>query len=939
MKEMGKEIKILHLEDEYPIVQITEKLLTSQGYSVTIRQVQTREEFEQELVNNDYDLILADYSLPNFDGLSALQIAHKKKPDTPFILFSGSIGEEKAINSLRMGATDYVLKQNISVLAPTITRALEEAKTRKEKEGAVRTAIENEKKFRLLFEQAPDGILVIDRKTEIRECNPTFTRIIGYQRDELIGKSVYDILSEPTGRRLKEMLSSLKQDGNMEMEGELVHKNNNLIAIWCKGRAIHDSEKESAQTLFYVRDIRQQRHSQMIERIIYNISSAAIKKSSMEEFFAVIKEELSTIIDTRNTFIGLFDPFSGELLLPFMQDEKKKMSSVSLEGTISEVVIKQKQPLLLRGKELEEFKRKHKIKQKGAPAKCWLGVPLIVDNSAFGILVVQDYSNPDTYTQEDVQLLEFIAVQIAASIQRKQMEKRLIQLSRAVEQNPASIVITDPDGNIEYVNDKFTEITGYSYEEAIGQNPRILKSGETPAQVYQILWQTITSGKVWKGRFHNKKKNGELFWEEAIIRPVIDDHGKIINYLAIKEDITKIKETEDAFQNLFKQNQQLLEAITSILIVMDHEEKIIRWNRAAEETFGIQVQDVIGKTLLQSGIKWDWSEITQAVQKCRDERIRVDIPDLQLTDATGNEHFVNLHIVNYGQEDGFSGFLILGEDITQWKTMQSQLIQAQKLESVGQLASGIAHEINTPIQYIGDNVRFLQETFKDTEPLLSFFNEQQNPDKLSARYQELMDYAREIDLSFLLEDVPSAFEQTTEGITRVAEIVRAMKEFTHPQQKEKEIVDINKALHNTILISRNEWKYVADMETRLSDSLPTTLGYLGELNQAFLNIIVNAAHAVKEVVKKGEKGKITVTTYSKGDSIRIEISDTGCGIKKEHLNKIFDPFFTTKEVGKGTGQGLTIAYNAITQKHGGKIWCESERNKGTTFFIELPVSF
>ncbi len=935
---MKTDIKILHLEDEESIVKVTEKLLTSQGFTVNSRQVQSREEFEQALSDEEFDLILADYSLPDFDGLTALSIAQQKKPSIPFILFSGSIGEEKAINSLRMGATDYVLKQNIAALVPTIIRALEEAWNRKEKEQAIQAAIDNEKKYRMLFEQAPDGIVLIDHKAHISECNPTVLQIMGYERNDLIGQPLINYFSENSKQLIQEYYPLLKNKGYLEFEGEMIHNNGGSIPIWCKARATYDQQEHYSGALLYIRDISELRHAQTLERILFNITAEGVKEGSMNEFLQAVEKELSKVIDTTNMFIGLYNPHTNSLSLPFMKDKNDHFKEVSISNTFSELVIRQKRSLLLRGNELQTFGKRENIKRKGTPAQCWLGVPLISDGEAFGILVVQSYSNPDAFDEEDVRLLEFIAGQIAGSIQRKQLEKKLIQLSRAVEQNPASIVITDLDGNIEYVNPRFTEVTGYSFEEVLGKNPRILKSGETPPEMYRELWKTITSGGVWKGRFHNKRKNGELFWEEAVIRPVFDENGKLINYIATKEDITKIKETEDAFNALFRQNEQLLDAISSILIVMDNKENVIRWNRAAEKIFAIPAEEAVGRVLLSIGIQWDWVKMTEAIETCRDTGRQVDLTDMRCTDSLGNEHFMNLHIVNYGgdaKED--SGFLILGEDITEWKLMQSQLIQAQKLESIGQMASGIAHEINTPIQYIGDNVRFLWDTFNDVKDLLAFFVEEPKQEQWTARYQELRQQANEVDLPYLMEDVPAAFEQTSEGIHRVAEIVRAMKEFTHPGQKEKVPVDINKALRNTILITKNEWKYVAEIETHMAEDLPTIFGFLGELNQVFLNIIVNAAHAVKEVVKDGEKGKIIIRTYKKEDAIMIEISDTGCGIPKENLNKIFDPFFTTKEVGKGTGQGLTIAYAAITKKHGGKIWCQSEVNKGTTFFIELPT--
>lgn len=932
-----QKIRILHLEDEESISTVTQRLLQSAGWEVSLKRVETKEAFEQALNEDEIDLILADYSLPHFDGLRALKIAHQKYPDLPFILFSGSIGEEKAIASLRQGATDYVLKQNINALPPAVERAFEEAKIKKEHKQALLALQISEEKYRMLFDQAPEGILFLDAQRYIIECNPAVQNLLGYTREELARRNIADLLTEDSRADFDRELPNFEDQGFVEGTREFVAKDGTVIPVWRKVKALYDQSGELIGSIVYFRDIRSLQRVRRMEQLIYHIASAALKDSSIAVFLQQVEKELSAVIDTTNFFIALYDAHSHTISLPFMKDQRDRFSHMPVANTFSEQVIKNKEPLLLRGEELDQFSKKNNIKRVGSPAKCWLGVPMEAAGEIIGLLVVQNYDNPEAYGPKDVELLQFVSTQIAGILNRKKMEHKLKLLSRAVEQNPASIVITDLEGNIEYVNPKFTEVTQYTTSEALGKNPRILKSGKTPQEEYESLWKTITGGDVWRGRFLNKRKNGELFWEEAIVSPVADEDGNNINYLAIKEDITRIKEAEDAFLQISQMNEKLLESISSPLIVTDENLVILRWNRIAEQTFGLTADQVVGKQFFELELNCSQEQISQAFKSCRQHGKQVDLVDFPCGDAGGKEHYMNLHISRYERShaDREPGFLILAEDITQWKEMQTQLNQAQKLEAIGQLASGIAHEINTPIQYIGDNMRFLQDSFLDIKDLLLFFIQPEND--IGETLKKLRQHAEDIDLSFLLKDVPEAFEQALEGINRVAQIVKAMKEFTHPGQKEKKAVNINKALQNTILITKNEWKYVADVETHFADNLPLVHGFLGELNQAFLNIIVNAAHAIKEVVSDTEKGRIIVKTYAKDGLVVIEIADSGCGIQEKHLNKIFDPFFTTKEVGKGTGQGLTLAYNVITHKHGGKLWCDSEVNKGTTFFIELPT--
>lgn len=292
-----------------------------------------------------------------------------------------------------------------------------------------------------------------------------------------------------------------------------------------------------------------------------------------------------------------------------------------------------------------------------------------------------------------------------------------------------------------------------------------------------------------------------------------------------------------------------------------------------------------------------------------------------------------------GVLQGFEGMF---EDITERRVLRDQLLQAQKLESVGQLAAGIAHEINTPTQYVGDNVRFLKKTFASLTTLIGIYGrlwQETVSDTVTVTVkQETSAALQKIDTRFLVAEIPKAIDDTLEGIKRVSTLVSAMKEFSYPGTKEKIPLDLNHAIQSTITVAQNEWKYVAEMETNFESALPHVSCLPGEFNQVILNLIVNAAHAIGERSKEasGQKGKITVQTGRCSTGVEIRIADTGGGIPLEVRTKIFDPFFTTKEIGKGTGQGLAIARSIIVDKHEGSIDFESVIGKGTTFIIRLP---
>jgi PAS domain S-box-containing protein len=272
--------------------------------------------------------------------------------------------------------------------------------------------------------------------------------------------------------------------------------------------------------------------------------------------------------------------------------------------------------------------------------------------------------------------------------------------------------------------------------------------------------------------------------------------------------------------------------------------------------------------------------------------------------------------------------------------MVIELQLAQKLESVGRLAAGIAHEINTPIQYVGDSVHFLRSAYDDFNHLLDSCREAIDslPDTRvrDALQLQIAESMTKCDMDFLSTQMPKAFERIFDGVERVTNIVKAMKEFAHPDANEQSPSDLNRALQNTLLVASNEYKYLATVHTDLAD-LPQIVCNIGELNQVFLNLIVNAAHAIHDAGKDVNSGEIKISTALAGDSAVIRISDNGCGVPAENLSKLYDPFFTTKEVGRGTGQGLAITHSILVDKHGGDISVHSSVGVGTEFTLRLPV--
>jgi two-component system NtrC family sensor kinase len=267
----------------------------------------------------------------------------------------------------------------------------------------------------------------------------------------------------------------------------------------------------------------------------------------------------------------------------------------------------------------------------------------------------------------------------------------------------------------------------------------------------------------------------------------------------------------------------------------------------------------------------------------------------------------------------------LQDEISQRKELETQLIHAQKMEAVGQLASGIAHEINSPSQFANDNILFLKDAVE------GFIAEIDKTDKAPDKKE----------IIFFKENAPQAVEQASEGINRITTIVKSMKNFAYRDaNSEKKSNDLNQAIRATSVVATNEWKYHAELQLKLDETSPMVPCNIGEINQVVLNLIVNGAHAIRDRFQENQKGTLIVGTkhYPDSECVVISISDNGGGIPADVQERVFEPFFTTKEVGVGTGQGLAIAHNVIVKSHGGQIWFESKQGEGTTFFIKLSMN-
>ncbi len=525
---------------------------------------------------------------------------------------------------------------------------------------------------------------------------------------------------------------------------------------------------------------------------------------------------------------------------------------------------------------------------------------------------------------------------------RKQAEKALRDEEERYrglyEHVPVGLFRMDPDGKIGMANSFLVRMLGYeTLEELLHER---FEKGDG-----KLLWnfrQRLAKDESFQGYEESiQKKDSSIVFVRESGRIIRGNDGQPEYYEGTLEDITSYFISQQQNRRLVTAVEQASEAMA----LCDSEGRVLYSNPAFILLFHLtlfvepeeNIYQIIGATLSAA----EWQAIL-AVPRAG-QVWKGDI-HTQMSDGTGREIRLTISPVSSLQEDAVTGLGFVMSDVTQEKVAEIQSRHSQKLQAIGQLAAGIAHEINTPTQYIGNNLQFLQNGFQDLLGMLDLARQliRSCGESSQARQANLEIRAREeqIDMEFLLAELPAAIDGSLKGIERISKIVNAMKEFSHPGTREKIYTNLNHAIENTLEVTRNEWKYEAEIVTALDPDLPLVPCLVDEFNQVILNLVTNAVDAIREAHAREqhrEKGVIKISTALEGALVCVRVADNGTGIQEQFRDRIFEPFFTTKEVGKGTGQGLPISYDVIVNKHGGTITFESQAGKGCTFIIHLPL--
>ena len=402
----------------------------------------------------------------------------------------------------------------------------------------------------------------------------------------------------------------------------------------------------------------------------------------------------------------------------------------------------------------------------------------------------------------------------------------------------------------------------------------------------------------------------------------------------LKEKERELQQKEETFRTIFETSND------GILIIQD--DRIYDSNKKAQTMFGINKEQLIGLSIEDLSTenqpdgkksKIQWIFILHRVL----EQGHL-VFEWLCKRNNGSPFYVEISLNTLRIKD-IKYIQAIIRDIDKRKKLEKELQNTQRLEAIGQLTAGIAHEINSPIHYISDNMAFIDNELTTIMPVAKEILKIQKKKNVTKNdINKLKEKLANIDIEFLSKELTKAVNENKKGLSEVSEMISAMKIYAHADNAHKLPIDINKTVNSIITVCKSEWKYITDIKTTFDPSMPIISCFVNDLQQAIMNIIINAVHAIEEQNEKIKrtKGQILIHTHLESDSILISIKDNGIGIPKKTYDKVFDPFFTTKQATQELGQGLAQAYTTIVDKHEGSLTFESEYGRGSTFFIRLP---
>jgi PAS domain S-box-containing protein len=904
-------MRILVAEDGVIERRLLELQLVAEGFEVSVA-VDGAQAWRVLQAEDPPKLAVLDWVMPGIDGVELTRMVRARQLPLYIVVVTGLDAPSDVAEAFGAGADDYIVKPwdpaellaRIRVGVRTVElqaalgdriKAFESALLERQRaEAALRKA---EAKFRLLFASSPLPMLAYDPVADrFREVNDKALALYGYSRQEFLEMGVANLAvreAPPCATGYSEASAQLCQ--HRPKSGETIWVEISCERVEMDGREL---------VLMAVQNVTERRAAEQRLRL-----QATILESAANGM--VITQRDHRMIWVNPAFTAMTGYPREDLLGHDFQ--------FLLEGSQSPAAIADLRRTIVAG-------------------ETWHGE--VVNRRKDGTLYTEEVTVTPVRDEKGA-IANFVGITQDVT-PRKRAEAELAHsqdmLRILMDHIPDCIYFKDVDGRYTLVNAAQASLLGLDNPlEACGRTDFEFLTPEFARESYEDERQIVRSVQALVSKPEPVQRPGWSRWVTATKVPVKDESGRVVGIVGIARDITQWKEAEEALRRSGESFRLLFDSIPHPVWVFDPESlDFIEVNAAAVRNYGYSREEFL---------RMNTAQIRTPEEDARWVRERPSFTPEKLCSGlwkhrTKEGRTLDVEIGAHGFEfKGRKAVLVVAQDVTERKRLEVELQHARKLEAVGSLAAGIAHELNTPIQYVGDNIHFLQDSFASLQVLLAkcteFSKAAAAGQTAPPLIEDLAAAVESADLDYLAEEVPKAILQSRDGMDRVATIVRAMKEFAHPGQKAA--ADLNKALQNALIVTRSHVKYVADVETDLGE-LPPVFCHVADLNQVFLNLLINAADAIADVVKgTGTKGRIVVRTGRQGDTAVISISDTGCGIPNEVASRVFEPFFTTKEVGRGSGQGLAVARSIVVEKHGGSLTFETQSGQGTTFFVRLPI--
>jgi PAS domain S-box-containing protein len=906
-------MRVLIVEDTPSDAELMVLRLKNEGFLLDWQRVDTEADYLAAL-EGAYDLVLSDWSLPQFSGLRALQLIREREQGTPFIIVSGSIGEEAAISAVRQGADDYVFKDHSVRLGQAVRSAMEHAQQRRERKQAEsereagREALQVlSSRLEAILSAVPEIIMEVDMNKVYTWANQAGYEFFG---EDALGKkfSDYFLGKQDTYRIVEPLFDGGQEKIYVESWQRRKDGQKRLLGWWC--RTLKDDKGNIAGMLSSARDLTEEYAAEELQGAVYKIAQAANQAVNLEELYAKVHAILKTVMPAENFYVALVDAPQDLLKFPYFVDEHDQDNADTKKGKgLTEYVLHSGETLLCDEALEAELKQKGEVEAVGRPSPIWLGAPLKTENTTFGVMVVQHYSDAAAYGEREKKIFEYVAQQVATALSRKladaqkeaanaELLKSEQQFRTMVENVGEGIAFVNPDENFVFANPAGENIFGVPAGSLAGRNLADFVLEEQYAAAHEETSRRQTGEKsVYE--LEIKRLNGEKRNLLITAVPQFDAQGQFLGTFGVFHDMTESKQTEEALRESEERNRNIFEQSAIGIGISTADGKVVVANKAMETIMGYSTGEMgqINLTDIYENPK-SREELVDTIAKMgmvRDYAVKLKRKDGSLFEA--------LLWVSHIRIGGRDVFHTMMQDISERQELIQKMLQSQKLADLGTLAAGVAHEINSPLQVVTGS----------SEVLLNKL-EEENPDR---------------------EGLVRRVERIKENSWRIAKIVRSLLDYARSTEEELAPTSLNSIVSDTLLLVEHQihvWSNISVM-TKLAENLPDFTCDRNKIIQVVINLLTNA----RDAMPRG--GKVTLCTGydAKNERLTLTVHDSGHGISETVKSKIFDPFFTTKPLGQGTGLGLSIA-QGIVGSHGGEITVDSQPGKGTTFMLAFPLT-